>query len=125
MRKQATRHCALSLPNCLALAVGAAHRGRSASRERRRSACGRCEEMTMWCSTVGFIITFALSLLVAPRAAEAQQAGKVWRISFLTLRPGEDIAKKILLERLHELGYIEGKHVKCEYRSAEGYAERL
>jgi putative ABC transport system substrate-binding protein len=81
--------------------------------------------MTMWCSTVGFIITFALSLLVAPRAAEAQQAGKVWRISFLTLRPGEDIAKKILLERLHELGYIEGKHVTCEYRSAEGHAERL
>jgi putative ABC transport system substrate-binding protein len=79
----------------------------------------------MWGSIVGIIITCVLGLLVAPRAAEVQPAGKVWRISFLTLRPGEDIAKTLLLERLHELGYSAGKNLTCEYRSAEGQAERL
>ena len=67
----------------------------------------------MWYRTVGCLVTLILSLLVVPLATEAQQAGKVWRISFLTLRPGEDIAKKLLLERLHELGYSEGKNLTC------------
>ena len=30
-----------------------------------------------------------------------------------------------LLERLHELGYSEGKNMTFEYRSAEGRPERL
>ena len=29
------------------------------------------------------------------------------------------------MERLHELGYSEGKNMIFEYRSAEGHAERL
>lgn len=59
-------------------------------------------------------------------SAEAQQAGKIHRISFLGLTPGEDTTSmKPLLERLHELGYSEGRNMTFEYRSAEGRPERL
>ena len=65
-------------------------------------------------------------LLAAPLAAEAQRAGKVYRISFLGLTPGEDnTSMKPLLERLHELSYSEGRNMTFEYRSAEGRPERL
>ena len=81
----------------------------------------------MWCSTVGLIVSLALSLFVALLTADAQQAGKVRRISFLALLPGEDktTLMQALLERLHELGYSEGKNMTFEYRSAEGHPERL
>jgi putative ABC transport system substrate-binding protein len=77
--------------------------------------------------TVGIIVTIALSLLWVPLAAEAQQGGKVWRISFLALLPGEDktTLMQALLDRLHALGYSEGKNMTFEYRSAEGRPERL
>jgi putative ABC transport system substrate-binding protein len=65
-------------------------------------------------------------LLAAPLTAEAQRAGKVYRISFLGLTPGEDTTSmKPLLERLHELSYSEGRNMTFEYRSAEGRPERL
>jgi ABC-type uncharacterized transport system substrate-binding protein len=65
-------------------------------------------------------------LLATPLAAEAQPAGKVYRVSFLALVPGEDTSlMKALLERLHELGYSEGRNMTFEYRSAEGHPERL
>jgi putative ABC transport system substrate-binding protein len=67
-----------------------------------------------------------IAFLAAPRAAEAQRVGKSVRISFLALTPGEDTTlMTALLERLHELGYSEGKNMAFEYRSAEGRPERL
>jgi putative ABC transport system substrate-binding protein len=64
--------------------------------------------------------------VLAPLAAEAQQAGKSYRVCFLALTPGEDTTSmKPLLERLRELGYDEGKNMTFEYRSAEGRSERL
>lgn len=72
------------------------------------------------------VLTLALALLASPLAAGAQQARKVYRISFLALIPGEDVTlMKALKERLQELGYIEGKNLIFEYRSAEGRQERL
>ena len=47
----------------------------------------RCEEMTMWCSSVWCIVTLTLSLLAAPRAAGAQQAGQVARGGYLVSSP--------------------------------------
>jgi putative ABC transport system substrate-binding protein len=65
-------------------------------------------------------------LLATPLAAAAQPAGKVYRVCFLALTPGEDTTSmQPLLERLHELGYGEGKNIAFEYRSAEGHPERL
>ena len=67
-----------------------------------------------------------VAAIAAPVAAGAQPAQKVHRIGFLALIPGEDVAlMKALKERLHELGYIEGKNLIFEYRSAEGRQERL
>jgi putative tryptophan/tyrosine transport system substrate-binding protein len=72
------------------------------------------------------LVALTFGLFVAPLVAEAQPAGKVWRLSFLALTPGEDTTlMKALLERLHELGYSDGKNMTFEYRSAEGRPERL
>jgi putative ABC transport system substrate-binding protein len=73
-----------------------------------------------------FLAGTGAALLAAPLATEAQRAGKVYRISFLGLTPGEDTTSmKPLLERLHELSYSEGRNMTFEYRSAEGRPERL
>jgi ABC-type uncharacterized transport system substrate-binding protein len=73
-----------------------------------------------------FMVLIAGSLAAAPLAAAAQLAGKVYRVCFLALTPGEDTTSmQLLLERLHELGYGEGKNMVFEYRSAEGHPERL
>ena len=73
------------------------------------------------------VAILALALLALPLAAGAQQAEKVYRISVLGLAPGKDVASQIkgIRERLRELGYIEGKNLIFEYRSAEGRQERL
>lgn len=60
-----------------------------------------------------------------PLAARAQTA-KASRVSYLALLPGEDSTLvQPFLQRIRELGYIEGKNLVFEYRSAEGRAERL
>jgi putative tryptophan/tyrosine transport system substrate-binding protein len=72
------------------------------------------------------ISTLTGGLLATPLAGRAQQAGRAYRVCSLALTPGEDTTSmKPLLERLHELGYGEGKNMAFEYRSAEGRAERL
>jgi putative ABC transport system substrate-binding protein len=73
-----------------------------------------------------FIMLLGGAAAAWPLAARGQPAGKVYRISFLALLPGEDASlMKPLMERLRELGYSEGKNMIFEYRSAEGHAERL
>jgi putative tryptophan/tyrosine transport system substrate-binding protein len=48
------------------------------------------------------------------------------RVSFLALVPGEDTSLMLpLLDRLHELGYRDGKNMLFDYRSADGNPERL
>jgi len=69
-------------------------------------------------------------LLAAPLEAEAQQAGKVWRIGSLNTsprprQPGSDPIWGAFLQRLRELGYVEGKNLSIEYRSSEGPVEPL
>jgi putative ABC transport system substrate-binding protein len=66
-------------------------------------------------------------LLAAPLAAEAQQAGKVWRIGSLYMYPPspQDGMWKSFVQSLRDHGYIEGQNLHIEQRSAEGRAERL
>ena len=72
------------------------------------------------------VLTLALALPFSPLAIEAQQPPKVYRIGFLALIPDEDVTlMRALKERLRELGYIDGKNLMFEYRSAEGRQERL
>jgi hypothetical protein len=64
--------------------------------------------------TVGFSVTLALTLLAAWLAAEAQPAGKVWRIAFLGDGSAAARAADTLepfREGLRELGYVEGQNV--------------
>jgi len=64
-----------------------------------------------------FIGVIAGGLLTSP-AAEAQQAGKVARIGYLSLGTATTNAAllKAFLEGLREHGWIEGKNVAIEYR---------
>ena len=75
-------------------------------------------------STVGIIIALALGCLVVPCAAEAQQPGKVHRIGVLMFT-SSPFAIEELRQGLRELGYVEGRNLTLEVRSAEGRAERL
>jgi putative ABC transport system substrate-binding protein len=76
---------------------------------------------------VGLIVTLALGLLAAPLAAEAQQAGKVPRIGYLSA--GSPSGVPHLLEAfrqgLRELGWVEGQNIVIDYRYAEGRFDRL
>jgi putative ABC transport system substrate-binding protein len=73
-----------------------------------------------------FIGTLAGGLLVAPFAAEAQQAAKIARIGYLGNSPTAfPHLREAFLQGLHDLGYVEGRNVVIEYRYAEGKLERL
>ena len=72
-----------------------------------------------------FISTLAGGLLAAPLAAEAQQAGKVWRIGvLLPAEPASPTEPSTVAFRqgLRDLGYVEGQNVAVEYRYAHGKA---
>ncbi len=74
-----------------------------------------------------FMAMIAGGLLAAPRAAEAQQTGKVWRIGYLTYgaRPSDDRPPAPLRQALVELGYVDGKTVTYVGRWAEAKRDRL
>src|SRR5438477_3109739 len=62
-----------------------------------------------------------------PLAARAQQGGKIYRIGILEPIPAARNAANLdaLRNGLRELGYIEGRNLVIEYRSADGRAERF
>src|ERR1700747_2967245 len=66
-------------------------------------------------------------LLAAPLAAEAQQAGKVPRIGFLSLTSPSDrpLLLDALRQGLRELGWVERQNIVIDYRYAEGRVDRL
>jgi len=75
---------------------------------------------------IGLAIILTVSILLAPLAAEAQSAAKVPRIGFLQFNPGANPhLAEAFLQGLRDLGYVEGRNVVIEYRSAEGKAERF
>ncbi len=70
----------------------------------------------------------ALGAAKWPLASFAQQPGKVWRVGFLALRRIGPLDSDFFGEfprGMRELGYIEGKNLVIEWRSAEGEVERL
>jgi len=69
----------------------------------------------------------ATFFLTTASLAEAQQAGKIFRIGFLDGGTAAGMAGlvKAFLHELSELGWIEGKNFTIEYRFAEQKRERL
>ena len=73
-----------------------------------------------------FISALVLGLFAAPFTAEAQQAGKVYRIGSLNAgSPPPPEAPAVFPQALRELGWIEGKNVVFVRRYAEDRLDRL
>ena len=84
-----------------------------------------------------FMAVIAGGLLAAPLAADAQQAGKVWRIGYLSPGlsppgwtshgPGPAAApgNRPFVQGMKDLGYFEGRDFVLEIRWAEGHPDRL
>ena len=74
-----------------------------------------------------FIEVFAGGLVIARSVAEAQPAGKVYRVGVLLVAAAETVAPLVraLTEGLRDLGYVEGRNVVFERRYADGRLERL
>jgi putative ABC transport system substrate-binding protein len=69
----------------------------------------------------------ATFFLTTASFAQAQQAGKIYRIGFLDggTAAGSAVLVKAFLQELSKLGWIEGKNLTIEYRFAEQKNERL
>jgi putative ABC transport system substrate-binding protein len=75
------------------------------------------------------MIVLGASALAGPLSAFAQQHGKVWRVGFMASRHldfvDSDYNYGPFRQGMRELGYVEGKNLIIEWRSAEGKPERL
>jgi hypothetical protein len=74
-------------------------------------------------------IAFALSALFFElrMSADSQRPAKMPRIGYLTAASLAAITHRTeaFLQGLHELGYVEGKHIVVEWRSPEGIPNRM
>ena len=84
----------------------------------------------MKCPTLWLILTLALSLLVAPLAADAQPPTNVPRIALLSGRrtptpATPDANAEAFRQGLRDLGYIEGTNILVEYPYAEAREDHI
>ena len=72
------------------------------------------------------ILLLALAVFAVPLTAEAQKAGKLPTIGFLGAATplGWSDWVAAFVQRLRELGWVEGRTIAIEYRWAEGRSER-
>ena len=68
-----------------------------------------------------------MAFAVAPFAAGAQQAGRMYRVGYLSTPTRESVEHGLgaFLRTLRGLGWIEGQNLIIEYRWAEGNVDRL
>jgi putative ABC transport system substrate-binding protein len=74
-----------------------------------------------------FCVAFSALLLALCFSAQAQQPGKIVRIGEIVFRSRPDLGpgRTAFRQRLRELGYVKGKNVVYEIRSAEGKLDRF
>jgi len=72
-----------------------------------------------------FLGTLAGSILAAPLAVEGQQAGKVYRIGFMSVGQPPRAWVVAFQEGLRARGYIDGRNVVIEYRFTDGSFDEL
>src|SRR5215468_915827 len=73
------------------------------------------------------LLTLALAFVLCGAMAQAQQAGKIFRIGFLdqSTTSGSAVLVEAFRVELSKLGWVEGKNIAIEYRFAEGNNDRL
>ena len=75
------------------------------------------------------LVALGACALAAPFASFAQQQNKIWRVGFLSSRHVEFLESDAFYgsfrQGMRELGYVEGKNLVIEWRSAESKNERL
>ena len=72
-----------------------------------------------------FLATLGGAAMAWPLAARAQQPGKLPIIGFLAANPSIESPRVVaFVQRLRELGWIDGRNLLIEYRWAEGRNER-
>jgi putative tryptophan/tyrosine transport system substrate-binding protein len=77
---------------------------------------------------IGLAVVLVVTLGLAPLAAEAQQAGRIWRIGLLDYGspdPARLAWWRAFQDRLRELGYVEGQNVVFQPRWGNGQVSRL
>jgi putative ABC transport system substrate-binding protein len=74
-----------------------------------------------------FVLGLGCVVAARPLATRAQQGAKIYRIGILEWIPADKNAANLegLRKGLRELGYVEGRNLVIEYRSADGRAERF
>jgi putative tryptophan/tyrosine transport system substrate-binding protein len=74
-----------------------------------------------------FVTGLGCAAVAWPLAARAQQAEKIYRIGIVEPIPAaQNVANlEALRKGLRDLGYVEGRNLVIEYRSADGRAERF
>jgi putative ABC transport system substrate-binding protein len=72
-------------------------------------------------------LMLAISIFAASLAAHAQPAGKIYRIGYLSSGSSTTAPhlREAFLQRLRELGWVEGQNIVIDYRAAEGRSDRL
>src|SRR5262245_27118843 len=112
--------CRRACPRDLALQRHASPRGNL-----RGWTCGSDRPAVL--SRRWFLRAVSASLVATPLVTEAQQAGKVTPIGYLSFPSLSANAARIEAFRqgLRELSYVEGKNIVMDWRSADGKPDRL
>jgi putative ABC transport system substrate-binding protein len=76
---------------------------------------------------IRLVVVLAVSLALAPLAAEAQQRGKMSHVGYVSLgaHPEQSGLWQKILEALRALNYVEGQNLTLKIAAAEGKPERL
>jgi putative tryptophan/tyrosine transport system substrate-binding protein len=74
-----------------------------------------------------FALSVIAALVASSRPSLAQQKKRIWRIGFLGAETAAAYATRVeaMHTGLRELGYIDGKNLRFEYRWADGKYDRL
>jgi putative ABC transport system substrate-binding protein len=70
-------------------------------------------------------IVLALCFLVTSSAGEAEEPAKIYKLGFLMGMDPQPKWTEAFEQGLRALGWSQGRNITIEYRSAEGYFERL
>jgi putative tryptophan/tyrosine transport system substrate-binding protein len=76
-------------------------------------------------SRLALMLAALFGLVAAGLAAEAQQVGKVYRLGYLSSHSPETFRIHVFKQALHDSGWVEGKNIVIDYRSADGKLDRL